>query len=176
MTLRLIVLLISLALVACKSKAKPVYIDYSAVSDSVATEDSVVSPLVSPFDIPFREESGIKIIPVKINTLNLDMIFDTGCATTSISIAEANYLYNKGLLDQEDILGSINTQVADGRITQEMLVNLKEVVLGDLHLYDVKATVSANMRAPLLLGNEVLNRIASYTIDNEQQVIHVTPL
>ena len=31
------------------------------------------------------------------------------------------------------------------------------------------------MQAPLLLGNEVLNRVASYTIDNEQQVIHVSP-
>lgn len=165
--------LVSLALVSCKSKSKPVYIDYSAATDSVPIKDSVESS----FDIPYCEEGGVKLIPVQINTLKVDMIFDTGASMTSISMAEANYLYSKGLLDKEDVLGTASSQVADGRITTGMVVNLKEVLLdGKLPFYDVKAFVSDNMRAPLLLGNEVLNRVASYTIDNEQQVIHVTPL
>lgn len=169
--------LVSLALVSCKSKSKPVYIDYSAATDSVPIKDSVESSVVSSFDIPYREEGGVKLIPVQINTLKVDMIFDTGASMTSISMAEANYLYSKGLLDKEDVLGTASSQVADGRITTGMVVNLKEVLLdGKLPFYDVKAFVSDNMRAPLLLGNEVLNRVASYTIDNEQQVIHVTPL
>ena len=96
---------------------------------------------------------------------------------TLISQAEANYLYAKGLLSKEDLLGSVNSELADGRITKNMVINLKEVVLGDqLVFHNVKAAVSDNMQASLLLGNEVLNRVASYTIDNEQQVIHVTPL
>ena len=92
-------------------------------------------------------------------------------------MAEANYLYSKGLLSRDDIVGTVRSQVADGRITKNMVVNLKEVILGDqLVFHDVEASVSENMQAPLLLGNEVLNRIASYTIDNAQQVIHVSPL
>ena len=96
---------------------------------------------------------------------------------TLISMAEANYLYSKGLLSQEDVIGALDSQVADGRIIKNMVVNLKEVILGDqLVFHNVQASVSENMQAPLLLGNEVLNRVASYTIDNAQQVIHVSPL
>jgi len=95
---------------------------------------------------------------------------------TLISMAEANYLYSKGLLSQEDVIGALDSQVADGRIVKNMVVNLKEVILGDqLVFHNVQASVSENMQAPLLLGNEVLNRVASYTIDNAQQVIHVLP-
>ena len=96
---------------------------------------------------------------------------------TLISMAEANYLYSKGLLSQEDVIGALDSQVADGRIVKNMVVNLKEVILGDqLVFHNVQASVSENMQAPLLLGNEVLNRVASYTIDNAQQVIHVSPI
>ena len=87
-----------------------------------------------------------------------------------------DYLYSKGLLSQEDVIGALDSQVADGRIVKNMVVNLKEVILGDqLVFHNVQASVSENMQAPLLLGNEVLNRVASYTIDNAQQVIHVLP-
>ena len=40
--------------------------------------------------------------------------------------------------------------------------------------YNVQATVSANTKAPLLLGNEVLNRTASYSVDNVNKVINFT--
>ena len=54
-----------------------------------------------------------------------------------------------------------------------MVINLKEVVLdGKIHYTDVTATVSANNNAPLLLGNEVLNRVAAYAVDNETQMIN----
>lgn len=170
-------LLLVCALSACWSKPKTVYIDYSTTTESSSSDGSVEGALIRSFDIPFREEYGVKLVPVQINGLKLDMIFDTGCSTTLISMAEANYLYSKGLLSRDDIIGTVRSQVADGRITKNMVVNLKEVILGDqLVFHDVEASVSENMQAPLLLGNEVLNRIASYTIDNAQQVIHVSPL
>ena len=37
----------------------------------------------------------------------------------------------------------------------------------------MKATVSNNINAPLLLGNEVLDEVAfDYTVDNTNKVIH----
>jgi dihydroorotate dehydrogenase (NAD+) catalytic subunit len=36
---------------------------------------------------------------------------------------------------------------------------------------NVKATVSCNVQAPLLLGNEVLDRVATITIDNTNQTL-----
>ena len=101
------------------------------------------------------------------------MVFDTGCSTTLISLAEANYLYQKGVFTEEDIIGQSQSVLADGTIVPNVVVNLREVVVGDkIMCKDVRASVSANTQASLLLGNEVLDRVASYTIDNENQVIN----
>ena len=87
-------------------------------------------------------------------------------------MAEANYLYQKGLLSQEDVIGVAHSQIADGSIVENMVVNLKEVVIDDrISCPDVKATVSSNVQAPLLLGNEVLDRVATITIDNTNQTL-----
>lgn len=83
-------------------------------------------------------------------------------------LAEANYLYQKGKLAKEDLLGISKSQIADGSIVENMVVNLKEIVIDDqIVCPNVTATVSNNLNAPLLLGNEILNRLATITIDND---------
>lgn len=123
--------------------------------------------------IPYRLDGGVKCIPVTVNGYTFDMIIDTGCSTNQISLAEAKYLYDKGAFTTDDILGQAQGQLADGSICINMVVNLKEVSIDStLTFKNVKATVSDNLRAPLLLGNEILNRVASVTIDNEKNEIH----
>lgn len=123
--------------------------------------------------VPFEEKYGVKYIDVSVNGFNFEMIFDTGCSSTLISVAEANYLYQKGYLKDSDILGSTKSQIADGSIVENMVINLKEVIIANrIFCKDVVATVSSNSNAPLLLGNEILNRAASYIVDNENKVIN----
>lgn len=123
--------------------------------------------------IPFKEKGGVKYVKVAVNGFGFEMIFDTGCSGTLISVAEANYLYEKGYLTKDDILGVGQSQIADGSIVENMVVNLKEVVLdGKIRCANVTATVSANNNAPLLLGNEVLDRVAAYSVDNENKTIN----
>lgn len=161
---------------ACQNKPKTIYFD-TDYSSSSAIEEEELEVHYSFLDtdeivVPYREEGGVKIIAVKVNGIGLDMIFDTGCSNTLISIAEANYLYLKGLLTDEDILGTTHSIIADGSIVENAVVNLDEVIIADkIICSNVQATVSNNMSAPLLLGNEVLNRAASYTIDNINKAI-----
>lgn len=125
--------------------------------------------------VHFEERGGVKYVPVKVNGMGIDMIFDTGCSGTLISIAEARYLYEKGCLGDDDFLGMTQSQIADGSIVEDMVIRLRELVIDDaIVCTDVIATVSENSRAPLLLGNEVLNRAASYSINNENQTIQFT--
>lgn len=122
--------------------------------------------------IPFREEGGVKYVSVTVNGMDVEMIFDTGCSTALISMAEANYLYQKGLLEEEDILGTAHAMIADGSIVENAVVNLRELVIGgQIVCRDVTATVSENPAAPLLLGNEVLDRVATIEIDNERKAL-----
>lgn len=164
------VCLIAIFLTSCgdKDKKKPVY--NSLVPEETQQNDNSFASSGDEIAVPFRTEGGIKLVPVKVNGIGFDMIFDTGCSVTLISAAEANYLYQKGLLTNEDILGSSQVTIADGSIVDNLVVNLKEVIIDDKILCtDVTATVSKNVNASLLLGNEILDRLANIKIDNENQ-------
>ncbi|MBQ0114692.1 MAG: retroviral-like aspartic protease family protein [Bacteroidales bacterium] len=164
-------------------KKKPVFEDEAGSSEVVENEtdnfDSVPTlPSYQEMEgnivsVPYREENGIKMVPVSINGFGFEMIFDTGCSGTLISVAEARYLYEKGYLTENDFIGMAKSQIADGSIVEDMVINLKEVVIGgQIVCKDVSATVSSNSNAPLLLGNEIIDRAAAFSIDTENKTIN----
>lgn len=164
-----------LFIVSCSNeeKKKAVYVDYD--NTEMKTEEITHAQSGDEIVVPYRNENGVKYVSVKVNGVGFDMIFDTGCSGALISVAEANYLYQKGKLTQDDILGMSQSQIADGSIVENMVVNLKEVTINDQILCpDVKATVSNNINAPLLLGNEILDRLATIKIDNEKDALIFT--
>lgn len=162
-------LLLASALPSCtEEKKKPVFID---VGDTY--EESGSDEVAYDVAVPFRNDNGVKYVQVTVNGVGFEMIFDTGCSGALISMAEANYLYQKGKLTADDILGVAHSQIADGSIVENMVVNLREVVInGQIACPNVQATVSANINAPLLLGNAVLDRLATITIDNENETLN----
>lgn len=156
-----------LILLSCKEeKRAAVYVDI----DSTEEETTMYASSGDEVVVPFRSESGVKYVDVKVNGVGLEMIFDTGCSETLISVSEARYLYEKGHLTESDFLGTTQSMIADGSVVENMVINLREVVLDDKLLCpNVTATVSSNINAPLLLGNGVLDRLATVTIDNENE-------
>lgn len=177
----LALLLVVIIFASCDGKKKrPAFYDNGADTevDSVAYDNEVSfdyeqMPDTEIVSIPFTEKSGVKYVNVSVNGFGFEMIFDTGCSGTLISVAEANYLYQKGYLTEDDIMGVTQSQIADGSIVEDMVINLKEVIIdGKITCPNVTATVSSNNNAPLLLGNEVLNRVAAYAVDNENQTIN----
>lgn len=181
MNYKFLSLLAVIMLSACGGKKRrPAFYDSGTGTEidspSYRTESSADYELISNAEIvsiPFTDKGGVKYVRVSVNGFGFEMIFDTGCSGTLISVAEANYLYQKGYLTKDDILGMSQSQIADGSIIENMVVNLKEVILdGKIRCTNVTATVSANNNAPLLLGNEVLNRVAAYAVDNQNQTIN----
>ena len=178
----LTVFALALLFVSCSSpkKNKPVFYgnddleSYDTVQSSLSDTDVQFEQSYDNIvSVSFKEKGGVKYVPVTVNGFGFEMIFDTGCSSTLISIAEAQYLYSKGLLDETDFIGTTPTQIADGSIVENMVVNLREVVIdGKIRCVNVKASVSNNNNAPLLLGNEILDRAASYSVDNENELIH----
>lgn len=175
-----LILIVCLFLSCAREKKKAVFYDsgIEMFSDSLEqyekksldyerlTDGDIIS-------VPYVEKAGVKYVNVSVNGFGFEMIFDTGCSGTLISVAEANYLYQKGYLTNEDILGVAQSQIADGSIVVNTVINLKEVVIdGKITCPNVTATVSDNNNAPLLLGNEVLDRVAAYSVDNVNKVIN----
>lgn len=174
------IILAGTLLASCEQKKKSLsfYGNEEAVEDTTEVVPSQVASQVS-YDadsevaVPFVEQNGVKLIDVTVNRqFTVKMILDSGCSGTLISIAEAKYLYEKGCFTQDDILGTTQSQIADGSIVENMVINLRELVIGgQIACTNVTTTVSANAQAPLLLGNEVLNRAPSYSVDNENKLI-----
>lgn len=123
--------------------------------------------------IPYTEMYGNTImLPVKINGVGLDMIFDTGASSTCITVAEAQYLYDKGLLSEDDILNVQAYQTADGNISVGLRVILSKIVIGEtICVSNVEALVVEDQQAPLLLGQSVLRNFKEVSVDRENNVV-----
>lgn len=124
--------------------------------------------------IPYEERGGVKVIPVKLNGVSMDMIYDTGCSGVHLSLLELQQMAKQGKFSSNDVLGVSYSCIADGSIVQNGEIMLHSVELApDLVLENVKATVALNQEAPLLLGDEVLDNIASkIEVDNIGKTIN----
>ena len=123
-------------------------------------------------EVPFQDQGGVRTVQVKINDCTeFPMIFDTGCSEVSISILELATLIKHGYISEEDVIGITQTQIADGSVVEEAVVNLRKLQIGDYVCNNVRATISENGAAPLLLGNGALKDVESFIVDDEAKVI-----
>jgi aspartyl protease family protein len=121
--------------------------------------------------VKMNDKGGVYEVPVEINGSNMNFIFDTGASAITISATEAMFLYKQGTLQQEDILGTQQYQIADGSISEGTVINLKTVRIGNKTLKNVKATILHNNEAPLLLGQSALAQFGKVSIDYNKKEI-----
>lgn len=126
--------------------------------------------------IKMEKDAGIYKVGCKVNGAPMKMYFDTGATVVSISRATAIYLYDNDLISKEDFIGKMNTTTAEGAIVDNMLIRLKDVEIGGLHLKDVEAVVTSSLNAPLLLGQSVISRLGKITLNGNILTIHASPL
>lgn len=152
-----------IAFASCEKKAsKPPY--------------NLDQPVKACISIPYEEFGGVKAIPVKLNGVTMNMIYDTGSSGLHISLNELQTLDKNGKITQEDVLGVSYSTIADGSIVQNGLINIKQIEIGDgddlIKLENVQASVALNQDAPILLGNSVLDELASVEVDNVEKTIN----
>lgn len=115
-----------------------------------------------------RHEGGTFEVPCQINGLQLQMIFDTGASDVTISSVEANFMLKNRYISGKDIKGKRYYQVATDELSAGTIITLREVMIGDVLLKNVEASVVGDQRAPLLFGQSAMERLGIITIDNEQ--------
>lgn len=127
------------------------------------------------FSIPLNKEGGVNTIPVEINGVKMDFIFDTGASDITISTVEAAFLIKQGSIASDDIIGEQSYQTADGSINVGLKIRLRSVKIGPSELKNVEASIIDNERAPLLLGQSALQRFGSFSIDNTNHQVIFNP-
>ena len=121
--------------------------------------------------ITMEKKGGIYFVPITVNGLNLNFIFDTGASSISLSIAEALVMERQGMITEEDIVGQTEFADATGTISVGTVILLRTVQIGDIVLHNVEASVVDNIQAPLLLGQTALAKFGKVTIDYEHNTI-----
>ena len=136
--------------------------EIGAVMEEVKGEDE---KSISEVDMK-KMLGGTYEVACSVNGLPLKMIFDTGASDVTISSVEANFMLKNGYLSDEDVKGKRNYMTASGDIHEGTILRLKEVKLGEAVLKNVDASVVHSQKAPLLLGQSVLEKFGTITIDN----------
>lgn len=159
----IVVVFLLMATTSCEKKvSKPPY--------------NLDQPTKACISIPYEEFGGVKVIPVKLNGVTMNMIYDTGCSGLHISLNELQTLAKHGKISQDDVLGVSYSTIADGSIVQNGLINIKQIEIGSgdelIKLENVQASVALNQDAPILLGNAVLDELASVEVDNVEKTIN----
>ncbi len=122
--------------------------------------------------IQMEKEAGVYKVPCTVNGLKLKFIFDTGASNVCISSSYANMMLENGYLLESDIKGTSKVSLADGRVVDNVVINLRMVVIGGQLIENVSAIVVPTQNAPLLLGQSVIERLGRVSIDGNDLVIH----
>ena len=128
--------------------------------DSADKEEQITEVAIT------RRSGGTFNVDCNVNGLPLSMIFDTGASDVTISKVEADFMLKNNYLSKDDIKGKKLYQIADGGISEGTVITLKEVKIGEAILHNVDASVVRSQKAPLLLGESVLQKFGTFTVDN----------
>ncbi len=121
--------------------------------------------------IKMKLEGGVYHIPCVVNGLLLSFIFDTGASDVLFSLKTAKFMLENGYLDEKNILGSSYYQIANGSYVNNTQIIIKEIVIGGVKINDVKAAISNELNAPLLLGQTAIKKLGSIKLDGEYLTI-----
>ena len=113
-----------------------------------------------------------------MNGVPIMMLYDTGFnGMVSMSLLELQSLAKNGQFFESDIIGTSYSSIADGSIVENGIVLLRSVKLTDgVELNNVRASISLNQAAPVLLGLEFSNQVASkIEVDRANKTLNITP-
>lgn len=121
--------------------------------------------------IQLEKDGGVFKVPCVVNGLKLKLIFDTGASNVCISQSVALMMLENDYLSANDIKGTAQSQVADGRIVDHTKINLRKIQIGDKVLTNIEAVVIHGQTAPLLLGQSALKRLGRYSISGDKLIL-----
>jgi clan AA aspartic protease (TIGR02281 family) len=125
--------------------------------------------------IPLVRDHGTLQVPVVINgKISLNFTIDSGATDVSIPADVFYSLTREGMVSQQDFLDKRAYQLADGSTEFGQRIRIRSMRVGQLELRDVIASVVPSAGS-LLLGQSFLSRLKSWSIDNERQVLLITP-
>jgi len=119
-----------------------------------------------------KTSDGLYKVPVVLNgVLKISIIYDSGSSDVSISPDIAMTLIRTGTLTESDYIGTQSYMFADGTYAKSKRIIIRELQIGNQTITNVEASISNSINAPMLLGQSVLKRFGTITIDNNSNTL-----
>src|SRR5438132_3216260 len=122
-------------------------------------------------EIRLVKTGGVYTLPVTVNELlTLHFILDSGAADVQIPADIVGTLYRTGTIQETDFLPGATYVLADGSTVRSARFLLRSLTIGRQRIIDVPASIGS-LTSPPLLGQSLLKRLGTWSVDNEREVL-----
>jgi aspartyl protease family protein len=119
-----------------------------------------------------KSENGLIEVPVVLNdVLRINFIFDSGASEVSLSPDVALTLIRTGTITENDFLPDQTYTFADGSSAKSKRFLIRKLMIGNQTLTNIEASISKSIEAPMLIGQNVMQKLGSITIDYENLLL-----
>jgi len=148
----------------------------------VAPQGQTAQPLAaipnanaSTIAVPLKKRGSTFAVAILVNdALTLSFFVDSGASDVSIPEDVVTNLMRTGTLRETDFLGEKTYVLADGSRRPSRTFCISSMKIGDRVVENVVGHVNT-VAGPLLLGQSFLRRFSSWSIDNDKNVLILTP-
>ncbi|HZY53984.1 MAG TPA: retropepsin-like aspartic protease, partial [Reyranella sp.] len=114
---------------------------------------------------------GVLMVPALLNdSVSVDFIVDSGASDVVLPETVLSDLRKAGKFSDADFTGTQMVKIANGSVFKVRTFTLRSLSIGNRVLTNLRANVAPANATPLL-GQSFLQRFASWSIDNERQVL-----
>ena len=126
---------------------------------------------VGAAEVQLVKNGGVFEVPVRVNgVITLNFIIDSGSASVQIPADVALTLLRTGTISEEDFLPGAVYTLADGtRVTSPRFM-LRRLEIAGHTVSNVEASIGS-VEGSLLLGQSMLNRFATWSLDNRRHLL-----
>jgi hypothetical protein len=130
-------------------------------------------PVLLAEDIPLIKMGGTYRLPVEVNgILTLPFMLDPGASDVTIPADVALTLYRMGTIKDTDFLPGRMYTLADGATLRSTRFVLRSLKIGQRRMTNIPASIG-RVLSPLLLGQSFLERLGSWEMESQRQVLTI---
>ena len=129
------------------------------------------SAAITSRTVTLRRHGGVLMVPALLDdSVSVDFVVDSGASDVVLPETVLNDLRKAGKFSDADFTGTQMIKIANGSIVKARTFTLRSLSVGNRVVTNLHASV-APAKATALLGQSFLQRFATWSIDNERQVL-----
>ncbi len=123
--------------------------------------------------LKMEEINGRQVLPCKVNGITMKFTIDTGENDAVISLTDALFLLKNGYAAPSDLGGIEYDRFVFGHTGSGATLVIKQLVIGQTVINNVLATVSNDLRTPLVVGQKIMRKLEKIEFDYSNQLVTI---